>query len=73
MFGQNLKLEPLSPEKTAMWRREMACLVSVCDYIVEFFTESQTLQNGTTIEVILLLYSRVFGTVYFVHSEVKIK
>ncbi|XP_023549017.1 rop guanine nucleotide exchange factor 3-like [Cucurbita pepo subsp. pepo] len=52
VFGQNLKLEPLSPEKTAMWRREMACLVSVCDYIVEFFTESQTLQNGTTIEVL---------------------
>ncbi|XP_042506417.1 rop guanine nucleotide exchange factor 3-like isoform X2 [Macadamia integrifolia] len=35
VFGQNLRLEPLPPDKKSMWRREMACLSSICDYIVE--------------------------------------
>lgn len=52
VFGQNLKLEPLPPEKKAMWKREMSCLLSVCDYIVEFFTLSQTLEDGTSVEVL---------------------
>ncbi|KAL4015031.1 rop guanine nucleotide exchange factor 3 isoform X2 [Cucumis melo var. makuwa] len=52
VFGQNLKLEPLPPEKKAMWKREMSCLLSVCDYIVEFFTLSQTLEDGTSLEVL---------------------
>ncbi|KAK6918381.1 PRONE domain [Dillenia turbinata] len=51
VFGQNLRLEPLNPEKKMMWKREMACLLSVCDYIVEFFPSSQCLQDGTTVEV----------------------
>ncbi|CAK8569123.1 unnamed protein product [Lathyrus sativus] len=33
IFGQSLKLEPLNPEKKAMWKREMKVLLSVCDYI----------------------------------------
>ncbi|KAF5808851.1 putative PRONE domain, Rop guanine nucleotide exchange factor [Helianthus annuus] len=36
MFGQHLKLEPLHLEKKMMWKREMNCLLSVYDYIVEF-------------------------------------
>ncbi|KAF3441495.1 hypothetical protein FNV43_RR15409 [Rhamnella rubrinervis] len=52
VFGQNLRLEPLKPEKKAMWKREMDCLLSVCDYIVEFVpTTSQSLQDGTAFEV----------------------
>ncbi|XVF33328.1 hypothetical protein REPUB_Repub17cG0158900 [Reevesia pubescens] len=52
VFGQNLKLEPLNPEKKALWKREMDCLLSVCDYIVEFTpTKSQNLSNGTAIEI----------------------
>ncbi|GMN44913.1 hypothetical protein TIFTF001_014105 [Ficus carica] len=52
VFGQNLRLEPLKPEKRAMWKREMDCLLSVCDYIVEFIpTTSQNLQDGTAMEV----------------------
>ncbi|XP_022157678.1 rop guanine nucleotide exchange factor 3-like [Momordica charantia] len=61
VFGQNLKLEPLPAEKKAMWKREMACLLSVCDYIVEFFTESQTLQDGTALEV---MNSRARSDIY---------
>lgn len=50
VFGQNLKLEPLKPQKKAMWSREMKCLLSVCDYIVEFAPTAQYL-DGTIIEV----------------------
>ncbi|KAF5731733.1 putative Rop guanine nucleotide exchange factor [Tripterygium wilfordii] len=52
VFGHNLRLEPLNPEKKAMWKREMDCLLSVCEYIVEFIpSRSQNLPNGTAIEV----------------------
>ncbi|KAJ3681894.1 hypothetical protein LUZ60_014467 [Juncus effusus] len=51
VFGTRHKLEPLPLEKKSMWRREMDCLLSVCDYIVEFYPSSQTLPDGTTVEV----------------------
>lgn len=51
VFGQNLKLQPLKPEKKAMWKREMNCLLSVCDYIVEFAPTAQYLEDGTIVEV----------------------
>ncbi|BFG21990.1 hypothetical protein CerSpe_082640 [Prunus speciosa] len=51
VFGQNLRLEPLNPEKKAMWKREMNCLLSVCDYIVELIPISQNLQDGTEMEL----------------------
>ncbi|XP_061375207.1 rop guanine nucleotide exchange factor 2-like [Gastrolobium bilobum] len=51
VFGQNLKLEPLKPEKKAMWKREMKVLLSVCDYIVEFAPTAQYLEDGTIVEM----------------------
>ncbi|KAM7511984.1 hypothetical protein LguiB_010859 [Lonicera macranthoides] len=51
VFGRHLRLEPLSNEKILMWRREMDCLLSVCDYIVEFVPASQNLHDGTEVEV----------------------
>ncbi|XP_074586964.1 LOW QUALITY PROTEIN: rop guanine nucleotide exchange factor 3-like [Curcuma longa] len=51
VFGHCYKLEPLPAEKKSMWRREMDCLVSVCDYIVEFSPSSQTLPDGTTLDI----------------------
>lgn len=55
VFGQNLRLEPLETEKRAMWKREMNCLLSVCDYIVEFIPRCQSLSNGATVEVTSLV------------------
>ncbi|KAL2892227.1 Rop guanine nucleotide exchange factor 2 [Bienertia sinuspersici] len=46
IFGNALKLEPLKSEKKMMWKREMECLLSVCDYIVEFVAE-----DGNDLEV----------------------
>jgi hypothetical protein len=51
VFGSCHKLEPLPAGKKTMWRREMDCLLSVCDYIVEFFPSTQTLPDGTKVEV----------------------
>ncbi|KAL5994377.1 Rop guanine nucleotide exchange factor 3 [Asimina triloba] len=51
VFGQFWRLDPLSPEKKSMWRREMECLLSVCDFIVEFLPSSQSFQDGSTLEV----------------------
>ncbi|KAF0928628.1 hypothetical protein E2562_006065 [Oryza meyeriana var. granulata] len=51
VFGSCHKLEPLPARKKTMWRREMDCLLSVCDYIVEFFPSTQTLPDGTKVEV----------------------
>ncbi|MFS8005415.1 putative PRONE domain, Rop guanine nucleotide exchange factor [Helianthus anomalus] len=42
----------LNSEKKMMWKREMNCLLSFCDYIVEFIPTSQSLQNGKAIDVI---------------------
>ncbi|KZV37425.1 rop guanine nucleotide exchange factor 3-like [Dorcoceras hygrometricum] len=51
VFGQHQRLEPLSLEKKLMWNREMNCLLSVCDYIVEFTPTLQHFKDGTTLEV----------------------
>uniref|UniRef100_A0A0E0CEX7 PRONE domain-containing protein n=1 Tax=Oryza meridionalis TaxID=40149 RepID=A0A0E0CEX7_9ORYZ len=51
VFGSCHKLEPLPAGKKTMWRREMDYLLSVCDYIVEFYPSSQTLPDGTKVEV----------------------
>ncbi|CAN1793410.1 Rop guanine nucleotide exchange factor 3 [Linum perenne] len=56
VFGQNLRLEPLKPEKKGMWRREMDCLLSVCDYIVELIPKSQNLRD--------VMESRVRSDIY---------
>ncbi|MFS7925154.1 putative PRONE domain, Rop guanine nucleotide exchange factor [Helianthus anomalus] len=34
-----------------MWKREMTCLLSVCNYIVEFVPAPQNLQNKPSMEV----------------------
>ncbi|KAI4371553.1 hypothetical protein MLD38_019773 [Melastoma candidum] len=52
VFGQNLRLGPLKPEKKGMWKREMNCLLSVCDYIAEFVPTLQALPDGTLVEAL---------------------
>ncbi|GMH28970.1 hypothetical protein Nepgr_030813 [Nepenthes gracilis] len=51
LFGQLWRLEPMRPEKRSMWRREMECLLSVSDYIVELKPTWQTFPDGTKLEV----------------------
>ena len=58
LFGQLWRLEPLAPEKKAMWRREMECLLSVSDYIVELKPTWQTFPDGSKLEVQVQLHEQ---------------
>ncbi|CAA6661713.1 unnamed protein product [Spirodela intermedia] len=51
VFGQIWRLEPLPPEKKALWRREMEWLLCVSDHIVEFTPSVQTFPDGSKLEV----------------------
>lgn len=53
VFGEIWKLEPLSPNRKAMWRREMDWLVSIADHIVELVPSLQTYPDGSSFEVML--------------------
>ncbi|KAM0009754.1 putative PRONE domain, Rop guanine nucleotide exchange factor [Helianthus debilis subsp. tardiflorus] len=53
VFGQHQRLEPLYSDKKRMWKREMTCLLSVCNYIVEFVPASQNLQNKPSMEMMI--------------------
>jgi len=52
IFGQLWRLEPLPPEKKAMWRREMDWLLCVSDHIVELVPTWQSFPDGTRLEVL---------------------
>jgi hypothetical protein len=54
VFGTCHRLQPLPPEKKAMWNREMDCLLSICEYIVEFSPKVQAMPDGSTHDVIPL-------------------
>ncbi|KAJ7946975.1 putative Rop guanine nucleotide exchange factor [Quillaja saponaria] len=51
VFGELWRLEPLSPQKKAMWLREMEWLLSVSDSIVELEPSIQEFPGGGTYEV----------------------
>ncbi|XP_004292925.1 PREDICTED: rop guanine nucleotide exchange factor 1-like [Fragaria vesca subsp. vesca] len=53
VFGELWKLEPLAPQKKAMWRREMEWLLCVSDSIVELIPSTQELSGGGTFEVMV--------------------
>eukprot|EP00250_Pteridium_aquilinum_P005395 c15495_g1_i1 orf=34-1602(-) len=52
IFGDLWRLEPLCQESRLKWQREMEWLVSPCDYIVELVPSVQSLEDGTTVEVL---------------------
>ncbi|GAV78431.1 PRONE domain-containing protein, partial [Cephalotus follicularis] len=52
IFGEKSRLEPMSPERKARWRKEIDWLLSIADHIVEF-VPSQTSSNGTNLEIMV--------------------
>lgn len=60
IFGQLWRLEPLTPEKKSMWRREMEWLLCVSDHIVELIPTWQTFPDGSKLEVITILEPTIF-------------
>ncbi|XP_030541746.2 rho guanine nucleotide exchange factor 8-like [Rhodamnia argentea] len=53
IFGEQRRLEPMSPERKARWRKEIDWLLSVTDHIVEFVPSTQKSQDGTNMEVMI--------------------
>ncbi|OMO76380.1 Plant specific Rop nucleotide exchanger, PRONE [Corchorus olitorius] len=51
IFGQLWRLEPISEEKKAMWKREMEWLICVSDHIVELIPSWQNFPDGSKLEV----------------------
>ncbi|KAK1360545.1 Rop guanine nucleotide exchange factor 1 [Heracleum sosnowskyi] len=51
VFGELWRLEPLAPQKKAMWRREMEYLLWVSDSIVELVPSIQQFPGGGSYEV----------------------
>ncbi|KAJ3678675.1 hypothetical protein LUZ60_002478 [Juncus effusus] len=52
IFGTCHKLEPMKPEKKAMWRREMDCFLSICDFIFDPSPTELTMPGGSANEVV---------------------
>ncbi|XP_050218887.1 rho guanine nucleotide exchange factor 8 [Mercurialis annua] len=50
VFGEQKKLEPMSPETKTRWRKEIDWLLSVTDHIVEFVPSQQS-TNGINMEI----------------------
>ncbi|KAI4380698.1 hypothetical protein MLD38_006861 [Melastoma candidum] len=53
VFGEQRKLEPMTQERKARWRREMGWLLSVTDHIVELVPSQQTSKDGTEMEIMV--------------------
>ncbi|KAJ6736466.1 ROP GUANINE NUCLEOTIDE EXCHANGE FACTOR 1-LIKE [Salix viminalis] len=53
VFGELWKLEPLAPQRKAMWQREMGWLLCISDSIVELVPSVQEFPGGGTYEVMV--------------------
>ncbi|OVA20336.1 PRONE domain [Macleaya cordata] len=53
VFGEQWRLEPMSAERKARWRKEVDWLLSVTDHIVEFIPSQQKSKDGTNMEIMV--------------------
>ncbi|KAL7168137.1 hypothetical protein ACSBR2_038558 [Camellia fascicularis] len=53
VFGEQRKLEPMSADRKARWKKEIDWLLSVTDYIVELVPSQQKSKDGTSMEIML--------------------
>ncbi|KAF4372485.1 hypothetical protein F8388_027158 [Cannabis sativa] len=53
VFGEQWRLEPMSAERKARWRKEIDWLLSVTDYIVEFVPSQQKSKDGISMEIMV--------------------
>ncbi|GAB2293532.1 Rop guanine nucleotide exchange factor 12 [Dionaea muscipula] len=51
VFGEQRKLEPMSPENRSRWKKEIDWLLSVTDYIVEMVPSHQKAKDGSSMEI----------------------
>ncbi|XVF24975.1 hypothetical protein REPUB_Repub13aG0173500 [Reevesia pubescens] len=53
VFGEQSRLEPMSVERKARWRKEMDWLLSVTDHIVELVASQQKNKDGGNMEIMV--------------------
>ncbi|XP_022777169.1 rop guanine nucleotide exchange factor 12-like [Durio zibethinus] len=53
VFGEQSRLEPMSPERKARWRKEIDWLLSVTDHIVELVPSQQKNKDGSNMEIMV--------------------
>ncbi|XP_050384508.1 rop guanine nucleotide exchange factor 12 [Argentina anserina] len=53
VFGEQTRLEPMSADRKARWRKELAWLLCVTDYIVEFVASQQKNKDGSNMEIMV--------------------
>ncbi|KAL6140883.1 hypothetical protein ACLB2K_059175 [Fragaria x ananassa] len=53
VFGEQTRLEPMSPDRKARWRKEIDWLLCVTDYIVEFVASQQKNKDGSNMEIMV--------------------
>ncbi|KAK9268635.1 hypothetical protein L1049_000392 [Liquidambar formosana] len=53
VFGEQRRLEPMSADRKARWRKEIDWLLSVTDHIVEFVPSEQKSKDGTNMEIMV--------------------
>ncbi|OUZ99974.1 PRONE domain [Macleaya cordata] len=53
VFGEQWRLEPMSAERKARWRKEIDWLLSVSDHIVEFVPSQQKSKDGVNMEIMV--------------------
>ncbi|GAB2269401.1 Rop guanine nucleotide exchange factor 12 [Dionaea muscipula] len=51
VFGEQRKLEPMSPDNRTRWKKEIDWLLSVTDYIVEMVPSHQKAKDGSSMEI----------------------
>ncbi|KAJ0788210.1 putative PRONE domain, Rop guanine nucleotide exchange factor [Helianthus annuus] len=64
VFGKQNKLVPVPEDRKRKWRKEIDWLLSVTDHIVEFVPSQQIGIDGSTMEVIYVLFL-VFYHVFY--------
>ncbi|XP_059458191.1 rop guanine nucleotide exchange factor 12-like [Corylus avellana] len=53
VFGEQWRLEPMSAERKARWRKEIDWLLCVSDYVVEFVPSQQKSKDGGNMEIMV--------------------
>ncbi|XP_038995561.1 rop guanine nucleotide exchange factor 12-like [Hibiscus syriacus] len=53
VFGEQSRLEPMSPERKARWRKEMDWLLSITDHVVELVPSYQKNKDGSDMEIMV--------------------
>ncbi|KAE8699474.1 Rho guanine nucleotide exchange factor 8 [Hibiscus syriacus] len=53
VFGEQSRLEPMTPDRKARWKKEIDWLLSVADHVVELVPSQQKSKDGANMEIMV--------------------